>query len=658
MSGPDPRRALLVGVSVCLLCAFGSLYVQLPGTLGSHGILPAERLVARVQAAAQSQGLRGGHVLLPSLVWPLRAVLPGGVDSALGALCLGGVLISAATAAACWRQHVPGGVLCSAALLFLHVLYLSLLAVGQQFLSFQWDVLLLEATFVAAVVAAVRRHPSLVLWLPRLALFKLMLMSGAVKLQSRCPTWSKLTALRFHFASQPLPTPLAWHATRYMPDALLRLGVAGTLALEGPLSFLVLSPLPTARRFGALSQVAFMTVIALTGNYCFFNLLTAILALGCLDGPAGQVASTPGERRLSIAVITAVAAVAVACFQAGPPGQRLAGLHLKLTADAMSAALAHVLPRTLRLVFRCLLPVATLQEVLTADRALRASRRPARARLASAASAFAAGFATLIAGAIIAAPLAGLLPDGALVTSALPGVPPAILALANAARVSSSYGLFRIMTGVATDGTTVARPELTIQGRGAPNATLGDSGVAEWLDIPFRFKPGDTGRAPPWVAPHQPRLDWQMWFAALSPSPQGAPWVVHLLTLLLRGEPDVYALLAAAGPFTAEAPPAEARVLAWDYAFTADGSGQQWWARSRPTTWLPPLRLDSPGLDAFLKQNGWPRAQRMRRQDSASWVDAVLRGGHAPPAALAAMAGAGLGVLLVPGGARRHAKTD
>ena len=655
MSSPDPRRSLLVGVAVSHLCAFGSLYVQLPGLLGSHGVLPADRLVARVQAAAQSQGLRGGHQLLPSLVWPLRAVLPS-VDSALGVLCLTGVLVSAATAVACWRQQVPGGPLCVAALAVLHASYLSLLAVGQSFLSFQWDALLLEASFVAAVVAAVRQHPGIALWLPRLALFKLMLMSGAVKLQSRCPTWSQLTALRFHFASQPLPTPLAWHATRHIPDGLLRLGVAGTLALEGPLCFLLLCPLPTARRVGALCQVAFMAVIALTGNYCFFNLLTATLALSGIDGPAAHVASTPAERRLSVAVVAAAVVLACACFQAGPAGQRLGGLHLKLTPDAMTAALAEVLPRTLRLVFRCLLPVATLQEMLTADRALRASRRPARARLVSAASAFAAGLAALIAGAIIAAPLSSLLPDGALVTAALPGLPPGVQALANAARLSSSYGLFRVMTGVAPDGTTVARPELSIQGRAAHNAT---EPPGEWLDVEFRYKPGDTHRAPPWVAPHQPRLDWQMWFAALSPNPSGAPWVVHLLALLLRGEPEVYTLLdvSSAVPFTAGAPPAEVRVLAWDYAFD-DG---HWWRRSRPTTWLPPLRLDSPGLDAFLTQHGWPRAQRRRRRASATWADAAMRGGHDPPAALAAIAGAGLGVLLVTLGARgqrRHAKTD
>src|SRR6202022_1300948 len=60
---------------------------------------------------------------------------------------------------------------------------------------------------------------------------------------------------------------------------------------------------------------------------------------------------------------------------------------------------------------------------------------------------------------------------------------------------------------------TTTRPEIIVQG---------SNDRETWLDYEFKYKPGDLQRGPRWVAPHQPRLDWQMWFAALS-GPRGAP---------------------------------------------------------------------------------------------------------------------------------------
>ena len=74
--------------------------------------------------------------------------------------------------------------------------------------------------------------------------------------------------------------------------------------------------------------------------------------------------------------------------------------------------------------------------------------------------------------------------------------------------LTSRYGLFAVMT--------TTRPEIVFEGS--------DDGT-KWEEYEFRCKPGDLRRPPPWVAPHQPRLDWQMWFAALSePHPIGGSW--------------------------------------------------------------------------------------------------------------------------------------
>ncbi|ETO66555.1 hypothetical protein F444_16335 [Phytophthora nicotianae P1976] len=82
----------------------------------------------------------------------------------------------------------------------------------------------------------------------RFLFFKFMPMSGAVKIQSRCPTWLGLSALDFHFASQPLPLPLGWHALQ-APPIMNRLAVAVTLL------------------------IALQIFILFTGNYNFFNFL-------------------------------------------------------------------------------------------------------------------------------------------------------------------------------------------------------------------------------------------------------------------------------------------------------------------------------------------------------------------------------------------------
>ncbi|KAL4178264.1 hypothetical protein KRP22_003186 [Phytophthora ramorum] len=78
-------------------------------------------------------------------------------------------------------------------------------------------------------------------------------MFGAVKIQSRCPTWLGLTALDFHFASQPLPLPLGWYVLQ-APPSINRLAVAVTLLIEGPWTFFLLAPHPTLRSVGAPSS--------------------------------------------------------------------------------------------------------------------------------------------------------------------------------------------------------------------------------------------------------------------------------------------------------------------------------------------------------------------------------------------------------------------
>jgi hypothetical protein len=109
----------------------------------------------------------------------------------------------------------------------------------------------------------------LIWWL----LFRLMIGSGIVKLASGDPSWRNLTALALHYETQPLPTPLAWYAW-LMPLWFHKVTTAATLGVELNRSVVHWLRRDASARLRCGSFVALQIVIALTGNYAFFNLLT------------------------------------------------------------------------------------------------------------------------------------------------------------------------------------------------------------------------------------------------------------------------------------------------------------------------------------------------------------------------------------------------
>jgi Lipase maturation factor len=133
---------------------------------------------------------------------------------------------------------------------------------------------------------------------------------------------------------------------------------------------------------------------------------------------------------------------------------------------------------------------------------------------------------------------------------------------------------------------------------------------ATWRAYEFPCKPGDPARRPCAVAPWQWRLDWQIWFAAMT-SPDEAPWTVHLVWKLLHDDPGTLSLLAN-DPFPGT-PPRYVRALLYRYRFAPpDAPGGVWWERTLLGTWLPPLSADDPRLRRFLAAHGWlgePRPQ-------------------------------------------------
>ena len=134
----------------------------------------------------------------------------------------------------------------------------------------------------------------------------------------------------------------------------------------------------------------------------------------------------------------------------------------------------------------------------------------------------------------------------------------------------NSYGLFAVMTP--------SRPEIFVEG---------SNDGQTWLAYKFKYKPDELDRRPRFVAPHQPRLDWQMWFAALGDY-RSNPWFVNFCVRLLEGQPEVLALLRT-NPFP-RVPPKYIRATVYDYRFTHLDS-RDWWRRELKGDYLPPVSL-------------------------------------------------------------------
>ena len=129
---------------------------------------------------------------------------------------------------------------------------------------------------------------------------------------------------------------------------------------------------------------------------------------------------------------------------------------------------------------------------------------------------------------------------------------------------------------------TTSRPEIVIEG---------SADGANWQAYEFKYKPGDVYRRLRWVAPHQPRLDWQMWFAALSNS-QSNPWFQQLLLGLLEGRSEVTSLFAF-NPFPNQ-PPRFIRAVTYDYHFTDWATRRKTgavWARTVMGQYFPAVSL-------------------------------------------------------------------
>jgi hypothetical protein len=503
------RSLLLRGLGVAYLAAFLSLAVQLDGLIGSRGILPAAEYLQRARAVLGAGP--AAYWRLPTLLW-LDAS-----DQALHALCWGGAALAALLIA---------GILPGLCLALLWLSYLSLTVAGQVFLQYQWDSLQLESGLLALLLTpwglrldrAEDSPWAFSIWLFRWLVFRLMFLSGVVKLTSGDPVWRAWTALEYHYQTQPLPAWTSWYV-HLLPPRFHQLSVGLMFAVELVTPFFIVGP-RRLRRIGFASLVLLQVLIAATGNYGFFNLLSMILCLSLLDDRDLQECGA-----LARGVRSALVRIAMGSRGSAPrpgPGESEVG-----------------------------------PSKVHASRPWSWSRRVAVGTVGGVLVAVTAGQTAEIVMPTVMVPVLVQTPIQVFSEWLAP------------LRSTNPYGLFRTMT--------TARPEITVEGS--------DDGLT-WKPYRFRWKPDELDRAPRFAMPHLPRLDWQMWFAALAGDCRAEPWFLRFESRLLAGAPEVLALLRE-NPFP-ERPPRSIRARLALYTFTRWGS-KAWWRRQELGLFCPPL---------------------------------------------------------------------
>ena len=706
--GPGKRRSQSTAIRSLFLRLFGAIYVvafvsywlQYPGLYGVCGLEPAEEHWRNVMASPRARA--AGYFKIPSFLWFRTATGSVSIDAIMeGTAVVGAVLGSLAVAGVHHASVFAAAFVC----------YLSLFISGQTFLSFQWDIFLLETGATAVLYApwwSIHARGPLphVAWVLRVQWVKFMLMSGVVKVRANGPTWQDLSALQFHFASTCLPTAEAWwfHS---LPPFMHSLGIAAMFVFELFAPWLLLVPIRAVRQFGVLLQVPFQASIMLTGNYCWFNLHTAILLLpawdtdvddvrlperthtrntpsSCFDVP--RVITTRWERAWNSAV-----ARAAACAVAALGLARCAWAYFPITlacSDDSSASNCSLgfrdalfAPDALRINNR--VTTATVNGLLAAVLDWRAvaalyvvvalavvthAATPVRDSfdkhgwLRRVAWRLGSGAVVLVALGVTLQPLGQF--AGRDVAIPAPFVAPVarLAAALRPFRASSQYGLFRRMTGV---GRAAVPRTCSADGNCAAESSWGGTQLRAvevpavvvelswdegntWTELPFKYAPFVESRAPRRTAPHQPRLDWQMWFAALAPDYSSNPWLVRMVwSILLGGGDEVVALFdtnALPRLLDTDAPPSNVRASLYHYDFTrapwsepwvsrvpgglariaVNATRNAWWSRRRVREFLPAVNRAM--LAGVAKRQQWPLTRPPRNRERGSAVARALRG--------------------------------
>jgi len=593
-------------MSVIYLFAFASLFVQIPGLYGENGILPAKFVLQN-----EAESLLDLVTVQPTL---LRLLPKVGLDLDTGMdfLCIGGALLAfVAMVSRDQRNCVVFAVL--------WMFYLSLFQVGQTFLWFQWDILLLEAGFLTILIAPLNffgyldvvwqlPHDSVTFWLVRWLLFRRTFASGVSKLASEGSSWWALTEISHHYETQHLPTPLAWYFHQ-LPDWFHRVSTVAVITIQIPISLLFFSPYKNQRRFAFYCQCLLSTVMMLSGNYGFYTLLTLTLSLSLVDDSWLQ--SWTGNRFTDLKELQRkegnwqpmkwiFCGVTYGALILGM--KRLFALELTLMPLQITSNTAFT-AEDLDCYLRWLTPISILIATSSLLHQVYLSTKKCLANLKNKSKwaqnsvnllgCFFFGLLTLAVFSI------SLVPHSKMSKDTEQRMPDQLKDWHKAAsqnyQLASPYMFYTRPDDTEEDG----RVEVVIEGSHLYND--------DWKEYDFRFKPGNVTSNLAIVSPHQPRLDWQMWFVARGDY-ENNHWLLNLVYRLLTNQKEVLELMGD-NPFSDE-PPKYIRCTLYKYHFASNDksddkySPTNWWVREPLGEYLPILSLDEPSLMDYIEETG------------------------------------------------------
>ncbi len=470
--------------------AFLSLVNQLMPLYGSNGLTPIR---SYVPAGGVTEFLR-----VPTLFWFNQS------DWFIMALALIGLVISFLVLVG--YANVP-------MLLGNWLIYLSFVNAGQVWLSYGWEIQLLETGLLAVFFVPLlnpRPFPEntppskLLVWLLRWLTIRIHLGSGLIKIKG-VECWEKLTCLDRFFQTQPIPNPVSpW--MHYLPGPFHRLMILynhlGQLAV--PWTAVFENQYRLIRNIGGVVLLSMQVFLVLVGNFAFLNWITIVPIIGFFD-----------DRFLS----------------------RFLPNFIVRRAEA-SKAVASELSDGRNLVNILVVLVVALLSI------------PIVVNLFSPAQAMNTSF--------------------------------------NNWNFVNTYGAF----GSVRD----SRTELVFEG------TRDNLSNAEWKEYDFRHKPDQIDDPLTVIAPYQPRLSWQLWFASMS-QPEREPWLLHLTWKLLHNDPAALKLVKHS-PF--EKPPRYIRIRIYRYELAPPLSKNNW-NRELLGTWMQPVSRNNSALERYVERNWGPK---------------------------------------------------
>lgn len=283
------------GLGFIYFFAFGAFLFQILGLLGSDGILPIRDFV---QSFKMRYGMKS--------VWFIPSLF---LINSSDKMIYGVVMLGTALSILLFLNIQP-----ALMLLLLYVLYISIVSTGQEFLSFGWEMFLLELTANAFFINLSPFNPFI--WFSlNLQLFRFHFQGGIVKILSGDPNWRNLTAVGWHYQSQPLPNTQAWYAYK-LPLWFQKASTLTMFVIELVIPFLLFIDIPEIRLFVFVCFFGLQFMIWFTGNFSFLNYMTVVFCFILLNDvflkpffsfPRFEAASTLVDFIVSLAGCTLIA---------------------------------------------------------------------------------------------------------------------------------------------------------------------------------------------------------------------------------------------------------------------------------------------------------------------------------------------------------------